>query len=200
MLRMEDKKRPDARPVLALAKTREFGSHTLMQHGTRCLDSSDDPDFHDGYTPIRPRAASTPCAQPRPRSTIVVTASDEARLRALLKEQAHAHHAAIVRCLDVALSHAFVVAPHLVAPDIVTMNSQVLYQDHHSPRLSSVRLVYSTTTRNDHQVPVLSALGIALLGAQVGQTTMWSSLDRQVRRLRVTGLPYQPERAGDFHL
>src|SRR5688572_2973096 len=176
MLRMEDKKMP------------------------WLLNAPQDQDFHDGYTPIRPRATSAPRMQPRPRSTIVITEGDEAKLRELLKQQGHRYDAALVRCLDVALSHAFVVTPHQVAPDVVTMNSRVLYQHQHNASPSVVRLVYSRRGSRANRVPVLSPVGVALLGARVGETAFWSLPDRQVQRLRVMGLPYQPERAGDFHL
>jgi regulator of nucleoside diphosphate kinase len=138
--------------------------------------------------------------QPRPKSSIVVTTRDAAKLRALLKEQGDWHDATLVRCLDVALAYAVVVAPHQIAPDVVTMNSHVLYHDPRSTGSTEARLVYSNGGDDDQRVPVLSPLGIALLGARVGQTAMWSSPNRRVRRLRVTALPYQPERAGDFHL
>ena len=37
-----------------------------------------DPNYHDGYTPIRPRVTPAASRAPRSRSTIVVTDRDEA--------------------------------------------------------------------------------------------------------------------------
>jgi regulator of nucleoside diphosphate kinase len=156
--------------------------------------------LHDGYTSIRRRTRPEPAMQPRPRFTIVVTDSDEAKLRVLLRERSCEGDTALVSCLEVALSYALVVAPHRIAPDIVTMNSQVLYEDEREARASLARLVYSQRAQHGNRVPVLSPLGVALLGARVGQTVIWSSPNRRVRRLRVTGLPYQPERSGDLQL
>jgi regulator of nucleoside diphosphate kinase len=142
----------------------------------------------------------SPSVQPRPRFTIVVTDQDESRLRVLLKERRGGDDAALVRWLEVALSHALVVAPQQIGPDIVTMNSQVLYEHEREARVSAARLVYSSRACDGNRLPVLSRLGVALLGARVGQTVIWCSANRQVRRLRVTGLPYQPERSGDLQL
>ena len=174
-----------------------MGSHL---DAAACRDSSQDPDLHDGYTCIRLRRKPASAMQPRPRLTIVVTETDEARLRALLKERRHAEDAALVRCLEAELAYAAIVAPHLVAPDVVTMNSCVVYESDRKGPCSKVRLVYPGDTHSRRGVSVLTPLGIALLGARLGQTVMWSLPNRQIRRLRVIALPYQPERSGDFHL
>lgn len=200
MLRTESKHRPWLRSTLLQAERLEVGASQQVEHGLRGLLSAEDPDYHDGYTSMRRRTRPAPSVSPRPKFTIIVTDHDETKLRALLKERRDGDDAALASCLEAVLSHAFVVAPQLVAPDIVTMNSQVLYEHGHKARASVARLVYSDRTRQGNRVPVLSPLGVALLGARVGQTVLWSSANRQVRRLRVTGLPYQPERAGDFQL
>ena len=200
MLRTKDKYRPWLGSTLQHANMLEVGATQQADHGLRGLLSAGDPDYHDGYTSMRRRTQPLPSVSPRPKFTIIVTNHDETKLRMLLKERRDGDDAALASCLEAVLSDAFIVAPQLVAPDIVTMNSQVLYEDGRKARASVARLVYSSRTRQGNRVPVLSPLGVALLGARVGQTVLWSSASRQVRRLRVTGLPYQPERAGDFQL
>jgi regulator of nucleoside diphosphate kinase len=118
----------------------------------------------------------------------------------LLDERRHGKEGVLVSCLEIELSYASVVAPHLVAPDIVTMNSCIRYESGRSPSSSTVQLVYPSRADGTSRVSVLAPLGIALLGARVGQTVIWSLPNRQIERLRVTEVPYQPERSGDFHL
>jgi regulator of nucleoside diphosphate kinase len=196
---MEEKKARWSMPALGLCKGSEIGSTVRLQHDLSCVDASD-PDFHDGYTPMRARTRDAPIMQPRPRLTIVVTECDEARLRTLLEEQRHGHNLALLSCLEAELAYASVVAPHLIAPDIVTMNSCVSYEMGGNGGRSVAQLVYPSRANGASRVSVLDPLGIALLGVRAGQTVMWSLPNRQMRRLRVTDIPYQPERSGDFHL
>ena len=200
MWRMEDKKAPWISPALAMCNGTEIGSALGWKHDLESVGTNELTDFHDGYMAMRPRTNSAPVMQPRPRLSIVVTEGDEAKLRALLEEQRHDHDAALVSCLELELSYAAVVAPHLVAPDIVTMNSCVRYELGKDACTSVAQLVYPNRADDASRVSVLAPLGIALLGARAGQTVMWSMPNRQIRRLRVTDVAYQPERSGDFHL
>jgi regulator of nucleoside diphosphate kinase len=101
--------------------------------------------------------------------------------------------------LDEELARAQVVAPHDVSRDVVTMNSEVVFEDTVSGAKRSVRLVYPEAADPARGwVSVLSPLGSALLGLRVQQEFDWI-LPHGKRRVRVVSVPYQPEANGDFN-
>ena len=127
---------------------------------------------------------------------IVVTSQDLQRLQALIRDSASAG----AEQLDEELARARVVAPREVSSDVVTMNSEVTFEDTATGVLRSVRLVYPEAANAARAwVSVLSPLGSALLGLRVGQEFDWI-LPHGTRRVRVVGVPYQPEANGDFTL
>lgn len=76
---------------------------------------------------------------------------------------------------------------------IVTMNSRVRLVDGDGAE-REVTLVYPWEGTRD-RVAVTSDLGLALLGASVGD-----SVAEGRRTLRITSIPYQPEAEGAHHL
>jgi len=127
---------------------------------------------------------------------IVVTSQDLQRLQALITSQPNE----IVERLDEELARAKVVAPREIPGDVVTMNSEVIFEDTVSGARRNVRLVYpeaADATRG--WISVLSPLGSALLGLRVQQEFDWV-LPHGKRRVRVVSVPYQPEANGDFAL
>ena len=127
---------------------------------------------------------------------IVVTTQDLQRLQALITRST----SAAVERLDEELARARVVAPRELPDDVVSMNSEVTFEDTLTHVRRRVRLVYpdaADLTRS--WVSVLSPLGAALLGLRVGQEFDWI-LPQGKRRVRVVGVPYQPEANGDFAL
>jgi regulator of nucleoside diphosphate kinase len=126
--------------------------------------------------------------------SIIVTDTDIERLRALLACEG----SPALDHLDAELARARIVPAREVAPDVVTMNSDVTYQDDTSGAQRTVRVVYPRDADVElGRVSVLAPLGQALLGLRVGQEIDWR-MPRGVRRLRVLAVPYQPEAAGDF--
>lgn len=102
--------------------------------------------------------------------------------------------------LDIELSRAEVVSEREVARDVVTMNSDVVYEDSATGAQRQVRIVYPKDANADRGwVSVLAPLGSALLGLRVGQAIDWK-LPSGTRQLRVVDVPYQPEANGDFTL
>lgn len=94
--------------------------------------------------------------------------------------------------LDAELARADVVAPGAIAPDVVTMHSEVTYRDEQSGVERTVRLVYPGEADSARAwVSVLAPLGSALIGLRVGQHIDWT-MPRGVRRLHVVAVPYQP--------
>jgi regulator of nucleoside diphosphate kinase len=123
----------------------------------------------------------------------MITKMDERRLRALARR--HERYKAVA-ALEAELTRATIVAPESVPPDVVTMNSRVVYSDS-SGTSFEVRLVYPTDASGEGDISVLTALGTALLGVRAGEEAACLIGEGPVRVSRVL---YQPERAGDFHL
>ena len=102
--------------------------------------------------------------------------------------------------LDAELQRARIVKQHAVPSDVVTMNSEVVYEDCASLVRRTVRIVYPRDVdATRHWVSVLAPIGSALLGLRVGQTIEWQ-VPSGTKRVRVVEVRYQPEAAGDFEL
>jgi regulator of nucleoside diphosphate kinase len=126
---------------------------------------------------------------------IIVSEVDEQRLRRLIEQRALGRDAELVERLEAELTDARVVSPAAVPPDVVTMNSVVLYEDDRGHR-TRVRLVYPDTAVDEPRVSVLAPVGSALLGLAVGEAIEWPLPNGRSKRLRVLEVSYQPEAAG----
>ncbi|RYZ75637.1 MAG: nucleoside diphosphate kinase regulator [Proteobacteria bacterium] len=99
------------------------------------------------------------------------------------------------------LARAKIVPQKKVSPDIITMNSSVLYFDHESKTEREVKLVYPQDANIEHsRISILAPVGSALLGLKPGSEIQWALPRRSMKRIRVLAVPYQPEAAGDWHL
>lgn len=93
------------------------------------------------------------------------------------------------------LERAIVVSSEAMPPDVVTMNSTVVYTGETAGVRRMVRIVYPRATDAAHGlISVLSPIGTALLGLSVGQSIEWDFPGGSRRTLRVDKLVYQPER------
>lgn len=127
---------------------------------------------------------------------ITVTAEDLERLQALLSSES----TAAGEQLDLELERANVVAQTEVRRDVITMNSDVCFEDMASGVQRTVRIVYPRDADAARGwISVLAPLGSALLGLRVGQEIDWR-VPAGMRRVRVIAVPYQPEANGDFAL
>lgn len=125
---------------------------------------------------------------------IVVSRLDLGRLERLIGD---GESPAIER-LEAELARAEIVDPRDVPGDVVTMNSDVDYEDLATGTRRTVRLVYPADADAAlGRVSVLAPIGSALLGLRAGQEIDWPT-PGGVRRVRVAAVQYQPERAGDF--
>lgn len=128
--------------------------------------------------------------------TITVTAQDLERLQQLLS----INESAAAEQLDLELARARVVPQDQIEGDIVTMNSEVVYEDLTTGVQRTVRLVYPEDADIERGwVSVLAPLGSALLGMRVGQEIAWK-MPSGTRRVRVVSVPYQPEANSDYGL
>jgi regulator of nucleoside diphosphate kinase len=124
---------------------------------------------------------------------IIVTERDFDRLTRLLE-----HHSA--DRLEDELERALVLQPDAVPANVVTMNSEVEFEDVDTQARSVVRLVYPPDADASRgSISVLAPLGSALLGLRAGQSIHWR-MPAGTRHLRVLEVRYQPENAGDPHL
>lgn len=127
---------------------------------------------------------------------ILITDADLERLRPVLD----ANDTPLSEALDSELQRAIVVRQREVPPDVVTMNSDVVYEDCATGVRRTVRVVYpKDADAAAGRVSVLAPIGAALLGLHVGQEIEWR-VPTGTKRIRVIEIPYQPEAAGDYAL
>jgi regulator of nucleoside diphosphate kinase len=135
-----------------------------------------------------------------PTHDIVVTDFDRRRLMGLLQLLRHrpgsvGEH---LDALEHQLARARVVAPERVPSNVVTMNSRVCLRDLESGERSVVALVFPDgRATGASSTPVVSALGLSLLGCREGDSLDWRAAEGW-RRLRVECVLYQPEASGNY--
>jgi regulator of nucleoside diphosphate kinase len=116
--------------------------------------------------------------------SIIITDSDFALLRGFA---AHAH-------LATELDHAEIVASGRVPPNVVTMNSRVLFEDATTGETREITIVFPHEADfMQGKVSVLAPVGTALLGLTEGQSIVWPFPDGSSHRLRVLEIVFQPE-------
>ena len=133
---------------------------------------------------------------------IILTEFDRRRLKGLVQvlRQRSGVNPWNLDALELELGRAQVVPAEQVPSTVVTMNSRVRLLDLDSGDAIAVSLVFpSRPASEDASVPVLSPLGLALLGCREGDVMEWRMHDG-LRRLRVDSVLYQPEAAGDFFI
>lgn len=135
-------------------------------------------------------------AYPAPRRRI--TDYDAARLHNLAdsaEAQGAYPHTQVDR-LRILLERADVVEPWRISADVVTMNSEVQIRNEDADIEKTLALVYPADARSSDletlKLSVFTDTGLSILGRRAG--------DVVDGRLKITGLPYQPEAAGDFYL
>ena len=132
---------------------------------------------------------------------ILITQADFDQIQGLVESPRYrSTHAASLLALRDELDRGRVVAADAVPEGVVTMRSQVRVRDAKDDESETYTLVYPDEADiNEGKLSVLAPLGIALLGAKVGQVVKFDA-PAGPRRLKVEQILYQPEAAGDFHL
>src|SRR5688572_26112889 len=134
-------------------------------------------------------------------SGIQVTVADNQRLRHLIETWPEDRDRDAAEALADELDRAEVVQAELIAGNVVTMNSRVVFEDQETGETREVSLVYPLESDPERgRISILAPIGSALLGLKVGQTIDWPLPQGQVKRLRVLKVLYQPEEAGHLHL
>lgn len=97
------------------------------------------------------------------------------------------------------LSSADLVPSREIAPDVVTMYSQVEIAFVDSGLRQKVTLCYPADAEPVRGfVSVLSPIGSALLGLRVGDLAHWRLPNGEVRAAEVAAILFQPEASGDY--
>jgi regulator of nucleoside diphosphate kinase len=133
---------------------------------------------------------------------IVLTDFDRDRLLGVVKALRPAGHPfrRYVDDLQAEIGRAEIVPRAAVGPDVVTMNSTVRIREARTGEEEQFTLVYPDEADVlEGRVSVLAPLGMAVLGARVGDAIRWK-VPAGVRKFTVEEVVYQPERAGDDHL
>jgi len=147
-------------------------------------------------TPYKPKDS----VNYRTKNPIHVTIQDKQRLEDLLQEVAvrdSRAHGDLNPLLE-ELHRAIIVDPKEVPNDVITMNSRADLLDLESGEPVTFTLVFPAEANIDEQkISVLAPIGAGMLGYRVGDEFEWK-VPAGLRRMRVTGVDYQPEAAGDF--
>jgi regulator of nucleoside diphosphate kinase len=128
----------------------------------------------------------------------VLTELDHVRLATLSSREprpCRSGPAAIHALLD----DASIVPSRTVAPDIVTMYSQVMLRFTDDDVRRKLTLCYPGDANPAlGRVSVLSPIGLGLLGQRVGAAVRWVSPDGSERIAEVEAILFQPEASGDY--
>lgn len=128
------------------------------------------------------------------RQQLIITKTDLERLQPVLDQ----HDTPASDSLASELHRADIVDSRAVPSDVVTMNSDVVYEDCATGVKRRVKVVYpKDADASRGQISVLAPIGSALLGLRVDQAIEWT-VPSGTKRIRVLEIRYQPEASGDY--
>jgi regulator of nucleoside diphosphate kinase len=124
---------------------------------------------------------------------MILTNRDKELLRALVEIFRTGADDRAVAQLEAELDRATVVPGERVPPDIVTMNSRVVFEDQTGRRREIVLVYPPAADPARGRISVLEPIGTALLGLAVGEVVDWPGDDASPVRLRIVSVLFQPE-------
>lgn len=128
---------------------------------------------------------------------IILSSLDLERIEALLDRQPGSFPGR--ETLEAEMDRADVLDPQEMPANVVTMNSTVRFTMLESGKTNTLTLVYPREMDGSaDKVSVFAPVGIALLGLSVGDQFSMASPTGRVT-VRVDGLDFQPESAGELH-
>lgn len=129
-----------------------------------------------------------------------VTELDHVRLKSLIHRHRHGGAMpAMMEEIEEVLDEASVVPSTQVAPNVVTMNSQVEVRDAASGQRSTLTLCYPPDAAPaEGRVSALSPVGFSLLGLKVGEIARWTTPTGENRAAEIVSILFQPEASGDY--
>ncbi|MHB8135478.1 MAG: nucleoside diphosphate kinase regulator [Anaerolineaceae bacterium] len=133
---------------------------------------------------------------------IYITEFDLQRLQKLIQESQYTNYrkSSYLETLKKELDRAKIVAPTMIPPNVITMNSRVVLKDIESGEEETYTLVFpEDADMEQNKVSVLAPIGTGMIGYEVGDVFDWP-VPSGFRNLKVMKIIYQPESSGDFHL
>lgn len=129
-----------------------------------------------------------------------LTELDHVRLLNLLRRDARGDRSpAPLRAIEDVLDASALVPSREVAPDVVTMYSQVQLQDIQTRQRNTLTLCYPADAEPAAGfVSVLSPVGSAVLGLRVGNVARWSTPAGDDKAAEILAILFQPESSGDY--
>ncbi|GAA4353483.1 GreA/GreB family elongation factor [Variovorax defluvii] len=101
--------------------------------------------------------------------------------------------------LEALLDATDIVAARAVAPNVVTMYSQVRIVDAHTGQAHTLTLCYPADAEPAAGfISVLSPVGLALIGLRVGALARWQLPGGEEGCARLEAILFQPEASGDY--
>ena len=124
---------------------------------------------------------------------IIITAGDLERLQTVLDQHSGGRNSELAELLEQELARAEIreVAP----PDVVTMNSTVIFDDEETGERREATLCYPhQADPAEGRVSILAPVGSALIGLSVGQSIQWR-VPGGLRRYRIVSVRPPPSKA-----
>lgn len=98
------------------------------------------------------------------------------------------------------LESAMLVEPQQIPADVVTMNSVVKISFVGEERQQEFRIVYPNEADfKSKKVSIFSPIATALIGFRIGDLIEWM-VPGGMKQIKIDGITYQPEAAGDYNL
>jgi regulator of nucleoside diphosphate kinase len=117
--------------------------------------------------------------------SIIISIEDFQKIKSIIS-----HNESIdMDLLSEELDRAHLVMSEYLPKDVVSMNKTVKFLDLDTNKESTVTLVYPEEADiNESKISILSPIGSALIGLQIGQTIEWPIGDRKIKKLQVREL------------
>lgn len=126
---------------------------------------------------------------------VLMTDRDWGRLKRLVEKAAALYHP-VSELLEAEIRRAAVCPAKDIPPDVVTMNSRVVFRTQGGMGLESRVLVFPERhTPNGCSVSITTTLGAALIGLRIGSRFHYRRPDGETMHLLVQDIAYQPEAA-----
>lgn len=137
---------------------------------------------------------------PTPKPKVIISSTDAERLEQMLDALSERDFPG-KRDLENELDRAEIVDARDVPPQVVTMNSTVVFETHPGGKEFRMTLVYpQDAAKIDGNISILAPVGSALLGLSVGDEIEWPRPGGGKTRVRIKDVLYQPERSGHYAL
>lgn len=135
-------------------------------------------------------------------NSLVISSLDYARIEALVRDAVAGNTVARAPLcvLKSTIDRARVVEPWELPQDVASMNSTVRLRHLDDDSVESFTLVYPAFADfTENRLSVLTAVGAAMLGQQVGEVIEWETPVGRARA-RIEEVEYQPETAGQYDI